>query len=305
MITGPTAVGKSAVALHLARRLGGEIVSVDSMQVYRGLDIGTAKPATADRQSVPHHLVDVVDLMECFDAARFVQLASQAVTEIRARGKLPVFCGGTGLYFKAWLEGLGTAPPADPVLRAALETTPLPELLEELARHDPTTYATIDRKNPRRVIRALEVIRQTGRSFSEQRARWQSFPPGTTQPAQPGFWALCRLTTDLDERINRRVEEMFQQDLVEETRRLLQAGLERNPIALQSLGYRQVAEHLRGQRNLDDTICLVKQRTRQFARRQMTWFRRQAALEWMPVEVGESAASVAERILARWPGPGG
>ena len=171
-LAGPTAVGKSAVALALAESLGGEIISVDSMQVYRGLDLGTAKPSAAERARVPHHLLDVVELSEAFDAAQFVRLATAAVVEIQARGRVPIFCGGTGLYFKAWLEGLGEAPPSDARVRAELEAAPLSELLAELEQRDPLTYARIDRQNPRRVIRAVEVIRLTGKPFSAQRANW-------------------------------------------------------------------------------------------------------------------------------------
>ncbi|MBI3191995.1 MAG: tRNA (adenosine(37)-N6)-dimethylallyltransferase MiaA, partial [Pedosphaera parvula] len=138
LIAGPTAVGKSAVAGCLAERVGGEIISVDSMQVYRGLDIGTAKPSAAERAHVPHHLIDVAEVTESFDAAAFVRLARCAAQEIQQRGKVPIFCGGTGLYFKAFLEGLGEAPAADAGLRAKLEATPLAELLNELAQRDPT-----------------------------------------------------------------------------------------------------------------------------------------------------------------------
>src|SRR4051794_1455673 len=173
-LAGPTAVGKSEIALLLAEKIGGEIISVDSMQVYRGLDIGTAKPSAAERVRVRHHLIDVVDLTETFDAAQFVRLANEAVTDIQSRGCVPIFCGGTGLYFKAFLEGLGEAPPADEKLRAELEAIPLPALLHELATKDPVTYEKIDRNNPRRVIRAMEVIRLTGKKFSEQRAEWKS-----------------------------------------------------------------------------------------------------------------------------------
>ena len=172
LLTGPTAVGKSEIALRLAEKIGGEIISVDSMQVYRGLDIGTAKPGAAERARVPHHLLDVAELTEAFDAARFVRLARTAVAEIQGRGRVPVLCGGTGFYFRAFLEGLGDAPPADAALRAALAQTPLPDLLRELEECDPATFQKIDRQNPRRVIRAIEVIRLTGRPFSAQRAAW-------------------------------------------------------------------------------------------------------------------------------------
>jgi tRNA dimethylallyltransferase len=276
-LAGPSAAGKSAIALDLALRLGGEIISVDSMQVYRGLDIGTAKPSAEERERVPHHLIDVVDLDQSFDAAQFVRLAAEAVKDIHSRGRTPIFCGGTGFYFKAYLEGLGEAPPSDPKIRAQLATAPLEELLEELARRDPATFESIDRRNPRRVIRALEVIRLTARPFSEQRARWGEAPRNPE-------WRLVGVTRpagELVDRIHRRVEEMFCKGLVAETEFLLQRGLERNPTALQALGYRQVVEHLRGQRGLAETIELVKIRTRQFAKRQLTWFRRQMRLEWI------------------------
>src|SRR5256886_1136521 len=149
IIAGPTAVGKSSAALSLAERMGGEIISVDWMQVYRGLDIGTAKPSAQERQRVPHHLIDIVELSEPFDAAQFSRLAHAAVADIQQRGRVPILSGGAGLYFKAFLEGLGGAPPADAALRAELEATPLPELLRELKQRDPITFAEIDRKSDR------------------------------------------------------------------------------------------------------------------------------------------------------------
>ena len=154
LLAGPTAVGKSEIAALLAERLGGEIISVDSMQVYRGMDIGTAKPSPGERARVPHHLIDVLDLPESFDAAQFLQLAHRSVSDIQARGRVPILCGGTGLYFKVFLEGLGPAPQADAALRDILHATPLPELLRELAERDPAAYERIDRQNPRRVIRS-------------------------------------------------------------------------------------------------------------------------------------------------------
>ena len=303
-LAGPTASGKSSVALFLAEQLNGEIISVDSMQVYRGLDIGTAKPTQEERARVPHHLIDVVDLSESFDAARFIVLAGKAATEIQSRGHTPIFCGGTGLYFKAWLEGLGDAPPSDANLRAALEATQLDVLLKELECSDPVTFARIDRQNLRRVIRAIEVIRLTGKPFSGQRAKWSA---DATQPPAV-FFALRRDASDLHQRIDRRVELMFHLGLVEETRGLLNAGLEQNPTAMQAIGYRQVVGHLRGERSLQQTIELVKIRTRQFSKRQMTWFRRQSAIEWIPVPPGTSLESIAHdlirRMRSRAPRPG-
>jgi len=151
LLAGPTAVGKSEIALRLADELGGEIVSVDSMQVYRGMDIGTGKASPTEQARVPHHLLDVVEVTDPFDAAQFLRLARQTVADIQSRGRVAILCGGTGLYFKAFLEGLGQAPPADAALRAELEGIPLPELLRELAARDPATYERIDRQNPRRV----------------------------------------------------------------------------------------------------------------------------------------------------------
>ena len=299
LLAGATATGKSEVALLLAEKLGGEIISVDSMQVYRGLDIGTAKPDAAERQRVPHHLIDIAELNETFDAARFVRLARAAVVEIQSRGRRPILCGGTGLYFKAFLEGLGEAPPADAALRVALEATPLPELLLELQRRDPVTFGKIDRQNPRRIIRALEVIRLTGKPFSAQRAPWSSSPPSSTLNPQPStIFGLTREPADLHTRINVRVDVMFRRGLVAEVQALLSRGLAENRTAMQAIGYRQVVEHLRGEHSLPETIELVKIRTRQFAKRQMTWYRRQLPMNWLPCQPHDAPETVAARIIA-------
>lgn len=295
-LAGPTAVGKSEIALQLAEKMGGEIISVDSMQVYRGLDIGTAKASSEERTRVPHHLIDVADLTESFDAARFVQLAQSAVSEIQSRGRVPIFCGGTGLYFKAFLEGLGEAPSSDPQLRAELEKIPLPDLLRELAERDPEAYEKIDRENPRRVVRALEVIRLTGKKFSEQRAAWAR---RAGESAAGNFFGFLRSNSDLHDRINGRVDEMFRRGLVAETEQLLQLGLAENKFAMQALGYRQVAEFLRGERSLETAVELVKIRTRQFAKRQMTWFRRQFDLQWIPLDNASDLSQVAARIQSQ------
>lgn len=301
-LAGPTAVGKSAVALALAEKLGGEIISVDSMQVYRGLDLGTAKPSAAERARVPHYLIDVVELTEAFDAAKFVALAQQAVTEIQARGQVPIFCGGTGLYFKAYLDGLGEAPPSDEKLRAELEAAPLAGLLRELEQRDPATFARIDRNNPRRVVRAVEVIRLTGKPFSAQRARWGEAPDepnpsdGSRGSSPHRIICLSRQSADLHARINVRVDEMFTQGLVEETRRLLPQGLVQNKTAMQAIGYRQVEEHLRGERSLAETIELVKIKTRQYAKRQGTWFRKYAPAQWIELAPTDTVNAIVSRL---------
>ncbi len=296
-IVGPTACGKSAVALALAETLGGEIISVDSMQVYRGLDIGTAKASAEERARVPHHLIDVVELDEPFDAAKFVRLAHATEIEIRSRGHVPIFCGGTGFYLKACLEGLGEAPPADADLRKQLQAMPLESLLGELRDRDPVTYETIDKQNPRRVVRAVEVIRITGKPFSAQRAKWQR--TARNGPETAAVFGLVRSSEKLRARIDARVDEMFSRGLINETRELLAGGLERNLTAMQAIGYRQVVEHLRGERSLANTVALVKTKTRQFAKRQMTWFRRQLSVQWIEVSSKQSSETVAAEIVAR------
>jgi tRNA dimethylallyltransferase len=292
-IAGPTAVGKSEIALLLAEKIGGEIISADSMQVYRGLDIGTAKPSPAERARVPHHLIDICDLTENFDAAQFIRLAQKAAEEIQSRNKIPIFCGGTGLYFKAFMSGLGEAPATNLELRAELEAASFEALLHELHERDPAAYAQIDKQNPRRVIRALEVIRLSGKKFSEQRAEWKA--ESRKQKAEKKI-CLTRQPADLHARINARVDTMFARELVDETLELLKHGLEHNKTAMQAIGYRQVVGHLRGERSLAETIELVKSRTRQFAKRQLTWFRRHGNCEWIELTPQESPEKITEKI---------
>src|SRR5512133_2578829 len=306
LLVGPTACGKSDVALLIAQKLGGEIISVDSMQVYRGLDIGTAKPSIADRARMPHHLIDVVELAESFDAAQFAALATEAAEKIRSHGRVPILCGGTGLYFKALLHGLGETPRTDAELRAELANTAIETLLAELAEKDPVTYSQIDRQNPRRVIRAVAVLRLTGKPYSGQKANWK--PTGAPEgpftdmaEAEPAI-GILRSMEDLKKRIDHRVDEMFRHGLVEETRVLMARGLVQNDSAMQALGYRQVVEHLQGQRGLEETVSLVKTRTRRFAKRQMTWFRRQLTTLWVAVEPGEPPGVTADRVIAHYRG---
>jgi tRNA dimethylallyltransferase len=300
-LAGPTAVGKSEVALCLAEMIGGQIISVDSMQVYRGLDIGTAKPSAGQRTHIRHHLIDVVGLSEGFDAARFARLAGEAVADIRSRGRVPILCGGTGLYFQAFLEGLGEAPPGDVVLRAELEARPLDELLKDLAKRDPAAYETIDRQNFRRVIRALEIVTLTGQPLAAQRAKWPQNDPTSGDRAAGTMVLLTRDPADLRQRIDQRVDKMFRLGLVAETEALLRQGLTENRTAGQAIGYRQVIEHLRGERDLPQTIELVKIKTRQFAKRQMTWFRKYGSAKTVDVALDESPGQTTARVLAEVP----
>jgi tRNA dimethylallyltransferase len=195
------------------------------------------------------------------------------------------------------LEGLGSAPPSDPALRAVLDAAALDELLRELAELDPVAYASIDCQNPRRVVRAVEVLRLTGRPYSEQRSDWS---PKSEQATAEALFVLKRSSADLRQRIDSRVETMFRDGLVAETRQLLERGLRQNRTAMQALGYRQVVEHLEGVRSLEETIELVKTRTRQFAKRQMTWFRQQPNVNWTEVSPHDSTQQLADFLLTHY-----
>ncbi len=299
-LVGPTASGKSAVVLHLANMLGGEIISVDSMQVYRRLDIGTAKPTLIERARVRHHLIDILDLHETFDVHQFSRLAESTVAEIQCRGRMPLFCGGTGLYLKAWCEGLGTAPASDPAMRKDLEARALPDLVAELATLDPEASPIIDLSNRRRVIRAIEIVRLTGQRLLSQRAPWKkgSWAPVGSEESHPKviMLGLCRSREDLWRRIDARTEAMIKNGLVEETRRLLDAGLRENRSVSLALGYRQVLDHLQRKTLLKDTLEQIKAATRRYARRQMTWFRHQLPVRWVDLPPAESPEETARRI---------
>ncbi len=284
-IAGPTATGKSAVAVQIAKKTGAEIISVDSMQVYQKMDIGTAKPSVKQREQIPHHIIDCTTINEGFDAARFVR----EVEEKKKKIKHAVFCGGTGLYFQAWLEGLGEAPPGELKIRTSLEETPIQDLLTELKEKDPATYKSIDQHNPRRIIRAVEVIRITDKPYSEQKAKW-------TKQAPENFFLIERSPQDLRKRIEIRAEKMFKRGLVEETCSL-RSELENNPSAQQALGYRQVIAHLKGEQSLPETVSLVKSRTWQYAKRQKTWFRKMNRARRVVVPESETPQRTAQRII--------
>ncbi len=289
------------VAVALAQLVGGEIISVDSMQVYRGMDIGTAKISTEQRQGIPHHLIDVRDPHESFSAADFVTLARAISEQIVSRGHVPILCGGTGLYFQALSEGLAEIPPSNPALRAEVESMPLAVLLEELALRDPVAYERIDRANPRRVVRAVEVIRLTQRPFSELRRDWSAEPGGSSQSQRGGerIIVLSRDPKSLVRRMDARVDEMFRSGLIEETQRLMGLGLRENRTAMQAIGYRQVVDYLEGRCDRESTVKEVKTRTRQYAKRQRAWFRNQGQGEDLPVSEEESPESTARRVLER------
>ncbi len=283
-VVGPTAGGKSALALELAERLDGEIVSCDSMQIYRGMDIGTAKPTPQERARVPHHLVDIRDPEEDFSAMDFVAAAECAVQDILSRGKLPVFCGGTGLYLDAFLRGEeAETPGADPAVRAELNALAQQNgptyLHEELRKIDPVTALSVHPNNVRRVIRALEIYRATGVPKSEWDHRSQQ------TPARYDAVVLGISYTDrelLYDRIERRVDQMMREGLLEETRRLLEQGVfERSRTAAGAIGYKELLPYLRGECELEQAVKELKIATRRYAKRQMTWFCAKPYVRWI------------------------
>ena len=293
-ITGATASGKSALAMRLANTLGGEIISVDSMQVYCGLNIGTAKPSAQEQNEIQHHLIDVAQLSEAFDAAQFVSLAQQALKLIWRRGRVPIFCGGTGLYFRALIEGLGESPPGDESLRDELAQMPIESLVTELRIKDPEAAKQVDLKNSRRLLRAIEVIRLTGRPYSEQRIGWNN-----VDKAPQNLFCISREVDVLNQRIHKRVDEMFNQGLVEETQTLIKKGLRNNRNACQALGYRQVLDLLDGKLDLENVVHQVKTKTRQFAKRQRSWFRNQMKCKFLEWPDEENVNSFSEQLLAK------
>jgi tRNA dimethylallyltransferase len=256
--------------VQLAERLGGEIVGADAFQVYAGLPILTAQPSAEERGRVPHHLVGVIPLTQSFDVAQYLVLARATMDEIRARGRVPIIVGGTGLYLRALLRGLADLPPADEALRAELSARPLPELQAELKERDPIGAGFIDLQNPRRVIRALEVCRLTGRPFSSYRREWQ-------QTANPEFrgYVLTRERDELYRRIDARVEAMFREGVEDEVAALGEIGA----TAGQVLGLREIRERLAGRLTRAECIAAIQQATRRYAKRQLTWFAKEPALQ--------------------------
>jgi tRNA dimethylallyltransferase len=292
-LVGPTAAGKSAVALELARLIEVEIVSADSMQVYRGMDIGTAKPTVSERARVPHHLIDVCEVGDAFDAKRFVDLASRIIANIHAHGKTALVAGGTGLYVRALRRGLFEGPSRNQELRARLEKMSATQLFEELQGVDPLTAQRIDRHNPRRLVRALEVFHETGRPISELQREWLNDEP--RNDASPLF-CLSRDRDNLYARIEKRIDEQVAAGWVGEVRRLLPLGVEKNATAMQAAGYRELIAHVRGDLSLDEAVALIKTRTRQLAKRQLTWFRREPQVDWIEIGRQEQPLDTAKRV---------
>lgn len=296
-LTGPTAAGKSVIGLALAQRLGAEILSLDSMAVYRGMDIGTAKPTAEERGLVPHHLLDILEPDDELSLARYVALAEQQVAEIRARGRCPLFVGGTPLYLKALLRGIFHGPPADWAYRSELEEFARlhgsEALHERLAKVDPHSAGKHPPADLRRIIRALEVFHKTGTPISVLQQQFDRGRPAN----QCRVYALHWPRAALYERINARVDAMFAAGLVEEVQHLLSIGPTFSRTAGQALGYREVLDHLNGKVGLNETIELVKTRTRQFAKRQLTWFRGLSECRPITLAPDRAANDIAAEIL--------
>ncbi len=286
VVLGPTAVGKSRVAIDLALCFGGEVIGGDSIQVYRGFDIGTDKPAPSERRGVPHHLIDTVDPTVQFTAADFVREALAATQDISSRGRLPIVAGGTGLYLKALVDGLFPGPGRDPAVRAALEAEArekgLNALFRRLEEVDPAYAAKIRDRDRVRIVRALEVHAATGRPISEHFLATAS-PVAGRKVVRIGL-RLERAV--LVRRIEERVDRMFARGLVGEVRGLLEKGIPEDAPPFRALGYRHVLEHLRGGLGLDEAVALTKADTRQYAKRQMTWFRKMAEVVWFTPDDG-------------------
>ena len=290
-IAGPTAVGKTGVATAVAEACNGEIVGVDAFQVYEGLDILTAKPSQQELARVPHHLVGVVPLAESFNVARYVELASAAITGILSRGRLPIVAGGTGLYIRALTRGLAEIPQADIDLRADLAATPLPRLLERLETLDPVAAGAIDRQNPRRVLRALEVCLITGKPFSSFRQEWDK--------AQPFHGVALECGRDeLYTRINRRTVAMFEQGVTEEVANVIHGDAPLSETARQVLGLREIEALIGGAMSKAECVAAIQQATRQYAKRQLTWFRREPNLLPVSLTAASDISSIIQRAAA-------
>jgi tRNA dimethylallyltransferase len=280
IVLGPTAVGKSAIAIRLAQEFRGEIINCDSMQVYKGFDIGTDKTPRDQRNIVPHHLLDIADSSTQFTAAEFVRRALEAIESIRKKQSLPIIVGGTGLYLKALLEGLFPEGKKDPAIRERLERQAkekgLEFLRESLLRVDPAYAKKIGERDKIRIIRALEIFHATKIPISEHFAN--------THSLVDDFFIL-KIGLKLErsviyKKIEDRVDRMFAGGIVEEARGILEEGVNPDSPPFRALGYRQVLNHLRGDISLEETIDLTKKETRHYAKRQMTWFRKMAGIHW-------------------------
>ncbi len=298
VLLGPTAVGKSAVALAIARKAGGEIISCDSMQVYRGMDIGTAKPSPEEREEIPHHLIDVTEPEERYDVARFLRDAEATVDLVKSRGKLAILAGGTPMYLKVFLFGIFDGPPADDELRTKLKDEAREKgsgaLWEKLKEVDPEAAGRIHPNDLRRIVRALEVHEKTGTPISTLQKEWDE--KGSARDAV--IVGLNRPREILYRRVDERVDRMFELGFVDEVRRLKDRL---GPTASRALGYAEVVKYLDGGYTLEEAAQAVKNNTHNFVRKQTTWYRSLDNVNWFEIENGEPPSETAEKILTSSP----
>lgn len=295
-IVGPTASGKSSLGLALASELNAEIISADSMQIYQGMDIGTAKPTLAEQKKVPHHLIDIITPEQSFSVSEYYTRALQAIQDIDSGSKLPMVVGGTGLYVKALIEGLSNFPGESKALRKEYEeiiqSQGLEALTSRLKKIDPNYAAQIDLENPRRVIRALEILEQSGKKYSELEKGKKSLQDFGFEPYVLG---VTKPREVLYEDINKRVDLMLAEGLLEEARALSKRSLSQT--ASQAVGYKELFEYLHGQCDLPRATELIKQNTRNFAKRQLTWFRKNPPHVWLDVADYSAAELTKEALL--------
>lgn len=298
VIVGPTASGKSQVAMDIASEINAEIVSADSMQIYRYMDIGTGKPSPEDRERIPHHLIDIIFPDETFSAANFKEKARKVIDELREAGKNILIVGGTGLYLKALLHGLLPSPKADQSLRQELREKAKRLgrmfLWQELRDADPVLASKLHPNDVLRIIRALEIYRQTGIPLSH----WQEKHAFGDCPYEVLKIGLMREREDIYLRIENRVDHMIARGFEEEVRSLLNRGYGRHLKSMQALGYKRMVEYVCGERDLDEAVRLIKGETKAYAKRQLTWFRRDPRVRWVRCpEAKERLMQLAERFL--------
>lgn len=282
VITGPTASGKTALGVALAQRLGGEVVSADSMQIYRGMDIGTAKPTPEEMQGVPHHMIDIADPAENYSVSRYAAEASACVDDILARGKLPVVVGGTGLYIDSLIAGRTFADgTADTALRQELseryDEIGGEGLLGELRKVDPERAAKLHPADKKRIVRAMEVYILTGKTITQHDAETRAVPPRYDAAKIALDFAVRQ---DLYDRIDRRVDIMVQQGLFDEVRALLAAGVPADCTAMQAIGYKEAVAAVQGKAAPQDAVAAIQLASRRYAKRQLTWLRRDPGIHW-------------------------
>lgn len=296
-LTGATAVGKTAIGVALAQRLGAEIISVDSMAIYRGMDIGTAKPSPEVRSLVPHHLIDIVDPGEEYSVAQYVDAVTETVADIRGRGKQPLFVGGTPLYLKSLLRGLFNGPPADWKVRREIEEE-LQQvggqaLYDRLAQLDPVAASNIHPNDTRRLIRALEVIRATGEPISHQQIQFEE----GRAAEECRVFVLRRSREELHQRIESRVRAMVESGLVDEVRGLIQNGRALSRTARQAVGYNEALAFIGGEYDHNEMVARITYHTRRFAKRQGTWFRSLSECRFVDISEDPDAATLADNIV--------